>query len=496
MSRAIRWFRVGFRVLALAFIVVSCRSAWAAKNVIIMVADGSGCNTWLATSMYQGKVGKQIYDGPDWRRYPATTYPLTTASSPTLKNEQVPSLIYDPAKYWDGTPVAGKSASDKPTFAGYAWAKGANTDSAAAASALATGIKTYKSAINWTDDNKSLAGRTIAELAKAQGKAVGVITTVEWSHATPACLGGAHHSGRNAYLELGSEMLNAPWLDVIMGAGHPHFDDDGKPSTAKPSDSQWAYVGGQKNWELLTAGKHPAGWKFIETKADFEALAQDPNPPKKVLGNAQAATTLQCNRTQPKTDAKTSANATPVKALEPFETPQNQNVPSLPTMTKGAIRCMEGNPNGFYLMIEGGAVDWANHHNEPAHMIEEQSDFVASVEAVAQWVESHGGWSETLLILTADHETGMIWGPQSDTVPFQPLADNGPGKLPGMRYNTTGHTNSLVPAYACGAGSQRFADLVRGADATAAKVWSVSGQYVDNTDIFTVMKDAVMAPAK
>jgi alkaline phosphatase len=49
--------------------------------------------------------------------------------------------------------------------------------------------------------------------------------------------------------------------------------------------------------------------------------------------------------------------------MEPFATPQNRNVPTLATMAEGAIHCLEGDPNGFYLMIEGGAVDWANHQN-------------------------------------------------------------------------------------------------------------------------------------
>ena len=127
-------------------------------------------------------------------------------------------------------------------------------------------------------------------------------------------------------------------------------------------------------------------------------------------------------------------------------------------------------------------------------MIEEQIDFLEAVEAVVAWVESHGGWDDTLLILTADHETGLLWGPKSDKVAFQPLVDHGPGKMPGMKYNSHGHSNSLVPLYARGAGSQRFADLVRGTDATAASVWSVSGRYVDNTDIFAVLNAAVSDP--
>jgi alkaline phosphatase len=160
-------------------------------------------------------------------------------------------------------------------------------------------------------------------------------------------------------------------------------------------------------------------------------------------------------------------------------------------MTKGAIHCLEHNPQGFYLMIEGGAVDWANHANEQERMVEEQIDYMKAVEAVVAWVESHGGWDDTLVILTADHETGLLWGPLSAKVAFQPVEDRGPGKLPGMKHNSHGHSNSLVPLYARGPGSDRFAALVKGTDATAIAKWHFSGKYVDNTDIFAVMRAEV-----
>jgi alkaline phosphatase len=89
----------------------------------------------------------------------------------------------------------------------------------------------------------------------------------------------------------------------------------------------------------------------------------------------------------------------------------------------------------------------------------------------------------------------MLWGPQADKVPFQPLVDRGPGKLPGLRFLSNNHTNSLTPLHARGAGSGRFRDLIRGIDPTAAKVWGGSGQFIDNTDIFTAMRDAALETA-
>ena len=148
-------------------------------------------------------------------------------------------------------------------------------------------------------------------------------------------------------------------------------------------------------------------------------------------------------------------------------------------------------------------------------MIEEQIDFVQAVEAVVAWIESHGGWDDTLLILTADHESGCSGGPTRTRSPFDPIEDHGPGKMPGMKYNSHGHSNSLVPLYARGPGSERFATLVKGEDRNGIAAWRLpaeqtlpdpddrrsnvlgnprvsifpTGKYVDNTDIFKVMHE-------
>ena len=134
-----------------------------------------------------------------------------------------------------------------------------------------------------------MRGQTIAEIAKQHGKAVGVVTTVQWSDATPAGLGGAHNVSRNNYAEIANEMLDSGWLDVIMGAGNPDFDDDGRrlPATMK---ARLPVRRRQRNLAVAESGKR--GWKLVENRADFDALAVGPTPPK-VLGTAQVATTLQ-----------------------------------------------------------------------------------------------------------------------------------------------------------------------------------------------------------
>ncbi len=476
----IRQFGIVLAVAAAA-VLLTADTAWAAKNVILMITDGGGCNTWLATSLYQGKLGKQVYDQPGWQLLGCSTYPLNLSTKPTGDETQDRELIYDSLKAWDATSVEYKKTK---SFAGYVYLTTTPTDSAAAATAMATGRKTYNNAINWSNDNRPLRGLSIAEIAKARGKSTGVITTVQWSDATPAGLGGAHSVTRKNHVQIANEMLDGGWLDVIMGAGNPDFDNDGH---ALPADAKrnYEWVGGEETWKSLKRGK--TGWRLIEGKADFAALASGPAPPK-VVGTAQVANTLQEMRGRPMTAEKTDIVATPEDA---FTVPFNQNVPSLTTMTKGAIHCLGRNPAGFYLMIEGGAVDWTNHTGQRGRMIEEQIDFVKAIEAVVDWVNKYSNWNDTLLILTADHECGMLWGPQSDRVAFDPIEDHGPGRMPGMKHNSHWHTNSLVPLYACGCGSERFAKLVKGTDAKAAAVWRFSGKYIDNIDIFTVMKEEV-----
>ena len=449
-----------------------------------MISDGGGYNTWLATSMYQGKVGKQVYDQPGWLRLSCSTHSLNQSYKPTGDAKQDPAVIYDPVKAWDTTLQDTKTGH----FAGYAFLTTTKTYSPAAATALATGRKTYHDAINWSNENRPMRGLSIAEIAKSRGKSAGVVTSMMWSHATPAGLGGAHNISRYNYAEIANEMLDADWLDVVMGAGNPDFDNDGRP-IPDGGMRDYKYVGGRETWQALKQGRRD--WKLVESKADFEALATGKTPTK-VLGTAQVALTLQekrkFNPAKALYDKVTGKQSSQRKAKLPFTTPMNQNVPTLATMTRAALNCLDDNPRGFYLMIEGGAVDWAGHANAPDRMIEEQIDFVNAIEAVVAWIESHGGWHDTLLILTADHETGLIWGPDSATIAFQTLEDHGAGKLPGMNFNSHGHSNSLVPLYARGPGSRRFATLGKGTDPMSDVRWHDSGRYIDNTDVFTVMR--------
>jgi alkaline phosphatase len=164
----------------------------------------------------------------------------------------------------------------------------------------------------------------------------------------------------------------------------------------------------------------------------------------------------------------------------PFKVPFDPNVPSLAEMTRAAINILAWDPDGFVLVVEGGAVDWAAHDNNAVRMIEEVLAFSEAIDAATKWVETSSSWSESLIIVTADHETGYLTGPDSGQdghgPVWRPVLNNGKGKMPGIQWNSHGHTNQLVPLYAKGAGARGLLRYQEGIDPQ-------HGFYIDNTGI-------------
>ncbi|VEI45445.1 alkaline phosphatase [Actinobacillus equuli] len=153
-------------------------------------------------------------------------------------------------------------------FSGYEYAQTDFTDSAAAATALTSGQKTYNNAINWSNNDTRI--KNIGEYVVESGRSLGVISSVQWSHATPAGF-LSHNVNRNNYAEIAQEAVKSGRASVIMGAGHPYFDQNGKAIQPK-SEKDFRFVGGKETWENLVAGK--TDYKLIDSKADFAALAE------------------------------------------------------------------------------------------------------------------------------------------------------------------------------------------------------------------------------
>ena len=424
----------------------SSRSA--PKNVIIMISDGCGFNQVAAADLFQyGRVGAQVYE----------SFPVQLSAS----TYSASGHGYSPESFW--------SDFDYP--------KQRPTDSAAAATALSTGTKTYNGRLCM--DTTGVALKTVLQRADELGKATGTVTSVQFCHATPAGF-AAHNISRGHYEEIAKEMLLQSGMDVIMGCGHPLFDADGRPNETP----NYRYVGGEGLWNGLVAGAvqtdsgtvsdangdgTPDAWTLLQTRDEIVALATG-DTPTRVVAVPQVWETLQ---------EKRSGAA---EQVAPFQGPRIENMPTLPQMTRAALNVLDNDPDGFFLMIEGGAIDWACHSNLIHRLIEEQVGFNRAVEAVVQWVETNSSWDETLVIITADHETGYLLGPGSGpgedgaAPTYAPLENRGQGQVPGFQWNSGGHTNSLVPVYAKGAGHALLIDAATGTD-------PVRGRYMDNTDI-------------
>ncbi|KJS17248.1 MAG: alkaline phosphatase [Peptococcaceae bacterium BRH_c4b] len=416
-----------------------------AKNIIVMISDGCGYNQIDAANLYRyGKTGVQPYE-----HFPVK-YGMSTYSVGS----------YNPQQAWGS----------------FDYVKEGATDSAAAATAMSTGFKTYDAAIGVDNDKQPL--KNVLERAEELGKATGVITSVQFSHATPAGF-VAHNESRNNYSEIANEMLQKSSTDVIMSAGHPLYDNDGK----KASKTNYKYVGGESTWQGLLDGSLQVAdadgdgkadpWTLIQERKDFQKLMSGETPTR-VCGVAQVASTLQQSRS-----GDDKAN--------PYVVPLNETVPMLEEMTKGALNVLDNDKDGFFLMVEGGAIDWAGHANQSGRMIEEENEFNKSVEAVNNWVEKNSNWGETLLIVTGDHECGYLTGPGSGQAAgsqpvWNPLKNNGAGNLPGMQWNSPEHTNSLIPFFAKGDAARIFKSYADEKD-------PVRGSYIDNTEIAKVIFD-------
>lgn len=442
-----------------------------ARNVILLITDGTGIETFRAASYFRhGALGHEAYDHFDARLFMAT-HPLNTSNEPTLSDEG--AVSFDPSELWkdeaSSDTYKGNIADYKGFFTGYDYARSDFTDSAAAGTALASGHKTYNNAINWSNDDTPL--KHIGEYAVESGRALGVVSSVQISHATPAAF-LAHNVSRNDYAAIGREIVESGLATVVMGSGHPYYDGAGQ-RVENPTENDFRFVGGQNIWHRLESGE--TDYTLIESREQFEALANGELPEGgKIMGLVQNIQTLQFNRPG-------------VSLGDKLETS-----PDLATMTQGALNVLGAQENGFFLMVEGGAIDWAAHANNLPRLIEEQVEFNEAVETAVNWVEENSSWDETLVIVTTDHGNGLLQGPNSDRVAYEPIVNQGAGAMPLVRWHSDNHTRELVPLYAHGAGADYFVQNATSESGLAIyEVGEDSQIWVDNTDVFRASLNAL-----
>ena len=327
--------------------MISCQAkATGPKNVIVLIADGCGYNQVDAASLYQyGQTGVQIYE-----KFP---------------------VIYAMSHY----PIDGHGYDPKLAWSDFDYNKKKTTDSAASATAMATGVKTKNGLIGMNKDGKEL--ENIVQRVEKIGKSTGIVSSVIFSHATPACF-CVHNKSRRNYEEIAKSMIVDSKLEVIMGCGHPGYDNDGQAI----SEMDYRFVGGEDVWKSLsegTLGNDSDGdgdddpWILVQDQSEFQKLMNGPTPTR-IIGIPKVEATLQQSRSG---DDK----------AHPFSVPFTKNVPTLKEMTTAALNVLDEDPDGFFLMVEGGAVDWAGHGNQSGRLIEEEIDFKRVDEIEADIIE-------------------------------------------------------------------------------------------------------------
>ena len=237
------------------------------------------------------------------------------------------------------------------------------TDSAAAVTAFACGIKTRPGTIG-RNTQLDISYKSIAELAQEQGRAIGIVSSVSLSHATPAGY-YANVNSRNSYCEIGYQAAQSGF-DFFGGGLFPKMDshkNSGRVALAQAFDD--------------------AGYTTLTDKAGILELKD--REKSKVICSVE---------TSYDEDSMPFAIDRPVEDF------------SLAEITQVAINYLHSDPEGFFILVEGGKIDWACHANDAAAMVHEVIAFDDAIGVALGFLEAHP--TETLIVVTGDHETGGL----------------------------------------------------------------------------------------
>ncbi|RKQ91560.1 alkaline phosphatase [Solirubrobacter pauli] len=320
--------------------------------------------------------------------------------------------------------------------------KQAVTDSAAAATAFATGVKTFNGAIGVDAQGKPV--RTLLEDARRMGKATGLVTTSQVTDATPAAY-AAHVSDRAQQSEIARQFLEQSKPDVILGGGedywYPAGTEGGWPDHPATDPSE-ASKGDKGNLVEKAKG---LGYTYVSTR---DALRKARGP--KLLG-LFANEELFEHREEGKGDLYDPA------------------VP-LPEMASKALSVLSRDRDGFFVLIEEEGIDEMAHENNAGLMIKAGAALDATVKVAVDFARSHPG---TLIVVQGDHETGglTIENPDTADESGEELSkEDGPFTVKGTQLQvfadwTTGqHTGADTPITASGPGSEAFDGVIDNTD--------------------------------
>ncbi|MCX7787397.1 MAG: alkaline phosphatase [Spirochaetes bacterium] len=223
------------------------------------------------------------------------------------------------------------------------------TDSAAAATAIATGKKVNNGVLSVAIPGDGKPLETILELAKKQGKRVGIVTTTSLTHATPAAF-AAHQLSRTDGFAIAQQMLYGTKPDLLFGGGGEGMD----PALAQG-----------------------AGYRVVTNKQGMVGLTFEDLPVSGQFGISHM----------------------------PYEYEGLGDLPHLSEMTRKAFELLSQDTVGFFLVVEGGRIDHAAHRNDIQLLVREVIEFSRAIEVTFRWAKDN---SRTLIVVTSDHETGGL----------------------------------------------------------------------------------------
>jgi alkaline phosphatase len=318
------------------------------KNIIILIGDGMGVDAVTATVL--------THSNSPYKRFKSIGFSLTSSAN---------NLI---------------------------------TESAAGATALATGYKTKSYLVSV--DSLSQPLYTFFELAMDKSKSAGIVVTSSVSHATPGAF-YAHVNDRKNEYEIALQLASKN-LDVVIGGGREYFLPENLGGSRKD------------NRDLISEMKNH-GYKYFESTDELLSSNSD----EKIL-------------------ALLSFNGFPSA---------DERIFSLAELTQKAIDKLYTDEDGFVLMIEGSQIDWFAHDNNTEKLLTELEDFNSAINTCLDFAESSGN---TLVIVTADHETGGV----------AVTSGNKDGSNLVLSYTGRGHTAAMVPIFAFGPGEENFQGIM------------------------------------
>ena len=284
------------------------------------------------------------------------------------------------------------------------------TDSAAGGTALASDHKTNNAMVGMNPD--SIPVKTVLEALHEQGKETGIVVSCYVTHATPAVF-YAKVPHRRQYEDIAMQLAEADNVNLIIGGGRKHF--------TQRKDSL----------NLIEKMENELGWKVYDTLADIDETC------KKYA----------------------------VIADDGHMPPAAERGDFLPRAVKTALKTLDNAENGFFLMVEGSQIDFACHGNDSTWMMDEMLDFDYAIQVALDYAKEKGN---TLVVVTADHETGGLSLPDPQ------------GKYTNVvfNYSSSSHTCLPVMVYAYGPGAEQFTGWMENRD-LKAKIMNACG--LENT---------------